>query len=207
MVNQTSFLKNICLLTSWLFYSTVWSIISKSHLLSSSYDLVAFKARTKGHEISWCFWVWGNQGSSFSELHPKSPSRWEPPHKCPISWEAERTQCYGISHKSRWQWLPGVPMLHCRMRWTSGFQGHSAMPISSHPCWLAPSSSWKRELPCSPSVSRAWQPSRQQGLTRLSCDGIAYKPPPAPNPRLSQALSGSLSQQCIAQHGLRDHCN
>lgn len=27
--------------------------------------------------------VWGSQGSLFSELHSKSPSRWEPSHKCP----------------------------------------------------------------------------------------------------------------------------
>lgn len=113
------------------------------------------------------------------------PSRWEPSHKCPLSWGAGGTQFSRVSHKSR------VPMLHLRMGCTAGSQDHSAMPVSSHPCWLAPSSSWRRELPCSPRASRAWQPSRQQGLTRLSCDGIAYKPPPAPNRSLSQPLSGS----------------
>jgi len=62
--------------------------------------------------------------------------------------------------------IAGWGVLGC----TAGSQGHSAMPISSHPCWLAPSSSWRCRLPCSPSSSRARQPSRQQGLTRSSCD-------------------------------------
>lgn len=51
-------------------------------------------------------------------------------------------------------------MPHHRLGCTAGSQGHSAMPISSHPCWLAPCSSWGRELPCSPRASRAQQAAR-----------------------------------------------